>query len=637
MPSGIPLRPVAYFRSATIAIGLVMLLLAQPADSQIKKATLTVGTNADWAALPESLLVRNFPLLVRLDKTTFDFSQAQSNGSDLRFATVDNKPLPHQIESWDAAGGRAAIWVRLDSLKGGTTRAIRMSWGNPADISASNGAKVFDTTDGFLGVWHLQESADTVAGRFRDATGFERHGTGFHLAAAATVPGIIGNTQTFNPADSTYIHLGDVGASRSPDSAYTLSMWVKGPGNQHDMRIFSESADSISPISTLGTGTGSETSRMDFYLRNDTATQLVDHGRTQAVVFDDAWHHVALVQDRGSYALFVDGREDKKGTFIYDTLFSSTRTTLGALQRSSVSNHFKGNIDEVQVSRVPRSPDYLRALYESQKAGQVMVGNPVPDGCTEQFGTTKDTVRVAELGSTSVAGVAACALRTVWDKVLDDSTLAPVTSQGLTLDITGGRVSGDTTYHIRFRALYGAIWRSKDVVVRIVENAPDPEFSLSAPQTWNGRDSLSLQPIILNLDAIHASQAPVIHYAWTRTGIDVSARENLSSLTLLQGLETGESVIGLCLDNGGTKACKSVTINVEVAAGLKASRPHGAEVEFANGFIHWNAKTQVRIHSLDGRILLDRTGRPGQKLEIPQALRRALDRREHQIRLTPIR
>ncbi|HLP40210.1 MAG TPA: DUF2341 domain-containing protein, partial [Fibrobacteria bacterium] len=181
--------------AAAMSLGLV--LLAQSAIA--RSATLTVGSNADWANLPESMVVRNFPLLVRLDSSTFDFAQARNDGSDLRFTTLDNKLLHHQIDSWDASKRQAAIWVQLDSLKGGTTRNIRMHWSNTgANMPPPNESKVFDTEEGFMGVWHLQEKADAAEGRFRDATVTGRHATGFGLTEAATVPGIIGNTQTFD-------------------------------------------------------------------------------------------------------------------------------------------------------------------------------------------------------------------------------------------------------------------------------------------------------------------------------------------------------------------------------------------------------------------------------------------------------
>ncbi|HLP42469.1 MAG TPA: LamG domain-containing protein, partial [Fibrobacteria bacterium] len=481
-------------------------------------------------------------------------------------------------------------------------------------------------------VWHLQEKADAAEGRFRDATVTGRHATGFGLTEAATVPGIIGNTQTFDPANKTYISLGDVGALREPSS--TVSMWVKGPGNQNDVRFFSETGPAADPIAGLGTGAGNAVSKMDYYARNDAAVQLVDHARTQATAFDGAWHHVALVQDLGSFTMYVDGKPDTKGSFKFPTLFSSTRTNLGAVLRSSISGYFTGNIDEVQISRVARSPEYLRALYENQKPGQTMVSPPIPDGCTEKFGTTRDTVRVAETSLASVAGVASCALRTTWSRVVGESTLEPIASQGLPLAITGNRVSGDSTYRLRFRALYGNEWRSKDVVVRVVENVPDPEFTLAVPPTWNGLDSLTLQPIILNLDAIHAGPAPVLNYTWSRTGTEVTAKENPNSLTLVHSFQSGILDISLCIDNGGAKKCKSATLNVQVSAGLRAFLPKRTAIDLTDGFIEWNAPSKVRILSLDGKILLDRSGRPGQRMEISPALRQALNRQDHRIQIT---
>lgn len=49
---------------------------------------------------------------MRLDKDFFDFRQARAGGEDIRFSTAAGDPLPYQIEEWDAAKGRASVWVR---------------------------------------------------------------------------------------------------------------------------------------------------------------------------------------------------------------------------------------------------------------------------------------------------------------------------------------------------------------------------------------------------------------------------------------------------------------------------------------------------------------------------------------------
>ena len=63
--------------------------------------------------LPASASVQGFPLLMRLYRDFFDFSQAKANGEDLRFASNKGESLAYQIEEWDEASGVASVWMRV--------------------------------------------------------------------------------------------------------------------------------------------------------------------------------------------------------------------------------------------------------------------------------------------------------------------------------------------------------------------------------------------------------------------------------------------------------------------------------------------------------------------------------------------
>ena len=112
------------FRSFFLAIvGILSLPLtgvAAPAPLPGWKHTgvMAVLTTPDGANLPAGAVVEGFPLLVRLNRDWFDFSQAKPDGADLRFTMEMGEPLPHQIEQWDAAGGTASIWVRVPRIEG---------------------------------------------------------------------------------------------------------------------------------------------------------------------------------------------------------------------------------------------------------------------------------------------------------------------------------------------------------------------------------------------------------------------------------------------------------------------------------------------------------------------------------------
>ncbi|MBJ7284267.1 MAG: DUF2341 domain-containing protein, partial [Akkermansiaceae bacterium] len=102
--------------------------------------SMYILTTPEGANLPATAAEEGFPLLVRLNKDGFDFSQTKANGEDIRFADASGKPLFYQIEEWDAAAGTASIWVRMPVIKGNARQAIKMFWGKPDAASESSGA-----------------------------------------------------------------------------------------------------------------------------------------------------------------------------------------------------------------------------------------------------------------------------------------------------------------------------------------------------------------------------------------------------------------------------------------------------------------------------------------------------------------
>jgi hypothetical protein len=92
---------------------------------------------------------------VRLHKDFFDFGQVKSKGEDIRFSTGSGTPLAYQIEQWDAANGTASIWVRIPTIKGNARQEIRMYWGRADAASQSSGSAVFNESNGYLSVWHM--------------------------------------------------------------------------------------------------------------------------------------------------------------------------------------------------------------------------------------------------------------------------------------------------------------------------------------------------------------------------------------------------------------------------------------------------------------------------------------------------
>jgi len=87
---------------------------------------------------------------INLD-SSFDFSKAKSDGSDVRITADDGTTLfPFWTEVWDSAGQTATVWVRLPSIPVART-TVYLYYGNPTATSSSNGATAFTKYDGFEG------------------------------------------------------------------------------------------------------------------------------------------------------------------------------------------------------------------------------------------------------------------------------------------------------------------------------------------------------------------------------------------------------------------------------------------------------------------------------------------------------
>jgi hypothetical protein len=107
---------------------------------------------------PNSSVLTDYQVGIDLDSSNFDFSKANSDGSDIRFSEDNgNTTIPYYIESWDNSGQTATVWVKVSSVPASSSKTIYMYYGNPVATSASNlgnvATKKEDFEDGTVGVF----------------------------------------------------------------------------------------------------------------------------------------------------------------------------------------------------------------------------------------------------------------------------------------------------------------------------------------------------------------------------------------------------------------------------------------------------------------------------------------------------
>jgi len=141
-------------------------------------------------------------------------------------------------------------------------------------------------------------------------------------------------------------------------------------------------------------------------------------------------------------------------------------------------------------------------------------------------------------------------------------------------------------------------------------------------------------PLILfiNLNEIEALPAPFnrIFYNWNKSGTPVTANSNSANTIyfLTNANYSGNSSISLCLDNGGAQVCE--TINIDILVNLsKLHVPKLPHVQLQGEFLTWNSNAKIKIWSVEGKLVFEKTGEKGEKIKLSPQLYRIWQQKRH--------
>ena len=509
-------------------------------------------TTPEGADLHVSASEKDFPLLIRLDKDFFNFSQAQAKGEDIRFTTSTGLPLAYQIEEWNPAAG-ASIWVRIPLIRGNDRQGIKIYWGNPDAKSESSGNCVFNESNGYLSVMHMddrfQDEAGTLAGKNAGTTGSI---------------GTIGSARHFREGQG--ISLGE--CTRFPMGANpsTTEAWVRaevpnamilGWGNEEKTGKVTMQFASPPKI------------RMDCYWSGANVTGTSKLQLSQ-------WIQVVHTYHENDSRIYINGKLDGHSSVVKNPLAikSPARMFVGGWMDDY---WFSGDIDEVRVSKVTRSADWIKLQYENQKPLQTLVG-PVVEPGTE-FSVSVNKIELSEGEKLTVIARAAGAQKIYWI-IRREGSDQVVAVDRFSYSLDADRVEADRAFILQFRAVYPQEVKTIDIPVSIREAIPEPVFSLQAPATWNGRDPVEVVPVISNLAEMKAKFAETdnppetdnnlsLQYKWMVSGGAVISTietdyhpspDNHPSLRLIRSQYSGKIIVKLALNNGGADKYAEIPI-----------------------------------------------------------------------------
>jgi hypothetical protein len=522
---------------------LVFLALLQTASAQYTgwqhSCSMYLLTTPEGANLPATAAEEGFPLLVRLNSDGFDFSQAKANGEDIRFADASGKPLAYQIEEWDAAAGSASIWVRMTTITGNAQQAIKMFWGKPDAASESSGAAVFNESNGYLCTFHM---ADPVKDEVGALTAKD---TGTTASA-----GMIGKSRRFDSGKG--INCGEnITTFPTGSNPHSSEVWFKaGKPNTHPFAWGNEQAQGkVTMVFKSPPHV-----RMDCYNSAGNVENKTPLAMSQ-------WIHVVHTFKDGKAKLYVNGvldGENKGGLPL--NVKTPARMYIGGWYGNY---QFIGDIDEVRVSKVTRSADWIRMSYENQKPMQTLVGPLVRPGT--DFSVSDNAITVSEGKSAKVTAKTGGAQKIYWIlKRGGVETVVAVDKPGFTID--AGRVSGDQSMTLVLRAVYANGVKNIEIPVTIKEDVPDPVFTWKAPATWDGRTTIEIVPQISNLNDMQAKNVGELKYDLKVSGLAVIKEVAPGKLILKRAQNSGMMTVTASIGNGGSAITGTAQIAVKEPA-----------------------------------------------------------------------
>ncbi|MDB5104230.1 MAG: filamentous hemagglutinin N-terminal protein, partial [Fibrobacteres bacterium] len=319
--------------------------------------------------------VTNFPMLVRLTGANFDFSQARTDGGDLRFADSTGALLPYELARYDAANKLAEVWVLLPTVKANNnSQWFRMYWGKPSAVSLSSATSVFQPSNGIAGEYHLNEASGTAL----DATPNANNGT-FNGNVPNQQTGLISKAHLFDGNGDYISAASNSTMDFSASDRVTVSAWVNRSGAAvagQDEGIASKiewtaSADRSWNLIYKNTSLG-----FRFGVSTDGTSGNETFASSNYTATNGTWYHVTGVVDGTKVRIYVNGIEQGSTAFTGNIYYSTASPfKIGEVDDDGATNrqYWNGYLDEVSVASVARSADWIKLAYESQKAASTVL------------------------------------------------------------------------------------------------------------------------------------------------------------------------------------------------------------------------------------------------------------------------
>jgi RHS repeat-associated protein len=322
----------------------------------------------------------NFPVLI---SGTYSYLATVANGGNVQNAngydvivtsdTTCATKLSHEVETYNGATGAVNYWVKVPLLSHTTDTTIYLCYGNSSvTTDQSNKTAVWDAN--YKGVWHLSNGTTLNAS---DSTTNGNNGT--ISGAVATAGRSDGGASLNGTSDHVQVKAGKVDTSATSG---TVSAWVK-----------MSALDENGVVLGYGGAAATDPALWGVYIREVSgnyyfaiASRKTNGGtystvRGSTVLASGTWYYVTYSSNGSSWKIRVNGPTAETLTNVLGT---NTGDWLGDIaptipDKSDIGgvyaggayssvNFWHGILDEVRLSNVERSDDWVSTEYNNQNS-----------------------------------------------------------------------------------------------------------------------------------------------------------------------------------------------------------------------------------------------------------------------------
>lgn len=307
----------------------------------------------------------NFPILV--SRTDSDLqANAQADSDDIVFTSSDGvTQLDHEIEKYTSGTGTLVAWVEIPTLDGDADTIIYMYYGNSGATAQENPTGVWDSN--YVGVWHMSEDPSGIAPQILDST---NNNLDLTSAGSMTTGDLIASKVGDGiDLDGTndYLTINDSATVSFGGNSFTLESWINVPGSHvSDTSIIGKAHSSGShtnPYFEYALQLGSTGQPRSFLATGTLSGNFTSVTSVSGAISVNTWHHLVAAKDSSLVRIYVNGSQNNTNSASGNIQDFSGPLRIGS--NGGPGEYTKGTVDEVRISNISRSTDWLTTTYNT--------------------------------------------------------------------------------------------------------------------------------------------------------------------------------------------------------------------------------------------------------------------------------